>query len=263
MQPFAGSPALGAEASASFTAGLPENLPSNLLDIDIQIQAELEAKWDDMSESARVAACERLKDEFPNDQAVQGMDCKSTSLRNAFRVAGYAAGVAICSASGVGTAAANWACGPMGAWLANTFYDELVELNLRFGLSGLITGGWADMSTWQRYNWCYRESAFLAPDGVVYDFPGERKWYIDRYGRPAYESRCSGEFPGFVPQYLTARQRIRMAAMSPAQRAAYAQAVKSSGAADRPWYKSPWTWLGALVLAGGTTVAVRRRRRKS
>ena len=230
------------QAAWSADVGLPGNLPTSLADVETRIRAELEAQWDSLSGEAKRKACEELKAQFPDDASLQSVDCADAKLTQLTSAAGASAGVYLCASSGAGAVMAA-GCGRVGAWLGKKFGAQLEDLNLRFGITGTITGGWGGMSDWNKFKWCFQ----TLPDppyneaGAFNNWPVMRQRFIDQHGQEAYELRCSNAFPGYVPDYtaapapdqLTTRERVRRSRkMGPAHRApetrAYAPAPKRS-----------------------------------
>lgn len=82
------------------------------------IRARLEEEYNALSGEAKRAACERLKDQFPDDSNVQALDCANADFQKVLNVVGAAIGTAVCGP----------ACGALGVLAAQYFGEDINQL---------------------------------------------------------------------------------------------------------------------------------------
>lgn len=92
----------------------------NGMDADSEslIRAQLEKEYETLSGDAKRAACERLKDQFPDDSNVQALDCANADFQKVLNVVGAAVGTALCGPG----------CGALGIIAAEYFGEDINAL---------------------------------------------------------------------------------------------------------------------------------------
>lgn len=113
LKPMHADPAEKAGNGGSLS-GLPKP-------IEDQIKADLKKSWESASKEAKIAVCQRMKAQFPNDAGIQSMNCMNApnmAFQAILGAAGAAAGNYVCGppCSVVGILVAAWAGPTLEEW---------------------------------------------------------------------------------------------------------------------------------------------------
>lgn len=109
---------IGARVTPLVTA--PKATTASGMDAESEsaIRARLEKEYNALSGEAKRAACERLKDQFPDDSNVQALNCANADFQQVLNVVGAAVGTALCGP----------ACGALGVLAAQYFGEDINEM---------------------------------------------------------------------------------------------------------------------------------------
>lgn len=112
-------PNLSAVMSSPLIRAQNTSSPNGLsAEAELAIKDKLRAEYEKLSGEAKRAACERLKDQFPDDSNVQALNCADATFQQVLNVVGAAIGTAVCGP----------ACGALGVIAAQYFGEDINEL---------------------------------------------------------------------------------------------------------------------------------------